>query len=234
MSELDGIIVGADANQEWLLPWWWNHFTRHNQLPVAFVDFGCSDEKKKWCAERGKLISLIDLSDWVKDAVEVDEALRERWETRYGDHFWQYRKAWFKKPIACLKSPFQRSLWMDLDCEVLQSVQPLLDGCNHPSGIALAFDRASLGTPPIYNSGVIAFRKGAWVIEEWARQSLERNGEFRGDQDLLSQIIFDAKLTIQEWPAIYNWHVGYGLEPKAVIDHWLGDRGKAALRIQIE
>ena len=57
-KQMDGIVVGADLTQEWLLPWWWSHYSRFNSLPVAFIDFGMSDEMKKWCQERGELIPL--------------------------------------------------------------------------------------------------------------------------------------------------------------------------------
>lgn len=65
-----------------------------------------------------------------------------------------------------------------------------MDGLLKVPGIALARDHAALAPRfPIYNSGVIVFQKNDPLIFEWAKQSIEKNELFRGDQDLLSQII---------------------------------------------
>ena len=230
----DGIIVGSDICQEWLLPWWLENALRHNRYPIAFVDFGLSAEKKQWCRERGELIPLLIADIFVKEREELGSSIIEQWEARYGENFWDFRKAWFKKPLACLQSPFQRTLWIDLDCEILGPLNPVFEACEHPSGIAMVKDQAaSPSSFPIYNSGVIAFQRENSIIKEWGDQSFERNGEFRGDQDLLSRIIFEQNFSISELPFIYNWNVGFGTHPDTVICHWLGETGKLALRNQI-
>jgi hypothetical protein len=222
-----GILVGSDARQEWLLPWWWENFRRHNQYPVSFVDFGLSQEKKAWCRERGELIALRTPPLFVKDREEVCGALAEGWESHYPDTFWASREAWFKKPLACLQSPYERTIWCDLDCEVVQPLDGLMRACDDVSGIALAKDFSS---QEMYNSGVIVFQKNHPLIQEWAKQSIEKNGLFRGDQDLLSQIIAEKGLSICELSPIYNWSVGFGKREDVVIYHWLGDAAKSALR----
>lgn len=232
LQELDGIVVGSDISQEWLLPWWWDNIRKHNDHPVTFVDFGLSEVKKKWCRERGELISLPLFDFLIKDKEEISLTIADKWEGRYGENFWQYRKAWFKKPAACLQSPYRRTVWLDLDCEVLGSLDKLFEASDHSSGFAIVKDReAPSSSFPIYNSGVIAFRRNLPLMNHWAEQSFANNGEFRGDQDLLSEII--QNIPICELPCIYNWHVGYGMNPDAVICHWIGDLGKQMLRDQI-
>ena len=49
LKEGDGVIVGSDYSQEWLLPWWWENYTKHNRYPVTFVDFGLSQEPIELC-----------------------------------------------------------------------------------------------------------------------------------------------------------------------------------------
>lgn len=225
----EGIIVGSDRMQEWLLPWWWENYHKHNHYPVAFFDFGLSEAMKQWCQARGSLLKLPLADIFIKDREEVHPSIASKWESQYGETFWNSRKTWFKKPFACLRSPFEKTVWLDLDCEVLGPLDFLFQSCNHPSGIALARDRIA----STYNSGVVAFRRGAAIIQEWATQSLNKTDAFRGDQDLLSQIIADRKLSICELPPIYNWNVGYGINPDTVICHWLGDAGKQALRNQL-
>jgi hypothetical protein len=196
---MEGIIVGCDLFQEWLLPWWWENYRRHNRYPIAFFDFGLSERMKAWCRERGEFIKLPGIL--IKDREEVPPALVHEWESLYGDAFWNCREAWFKKPLACLGSPFERSVWLDLDCEVLGPLAFLFQACLHPSGLALAKDQ----TAATYNSGVIAFQNGCSLVEEWADQSVEKADAFRGDQDLLSHIIADKKASICELPSTYNW-----------------------------
>lgn len=92
MNEPFGILVGSNARQEWLLSWWWENYRRHNNDPVSFVDFGLSAEKKEWCKERGRLISLRMPPLFVKDRDEVDTALVEEWESRFPDLFGNLEK----------------------------------------------------------------------------------------------------------------------------------------------
>lgn len=227
MNEPFGILVGSNARQEWLLSWWWENYHRHNSYPVSFVDFGLSEEKKRWCKERGQLIPLRMPPLFVKDRNEVSPTLVEEWESRFPDLFWESREAWFKKPQACLQSPYKKTIWIDLDCEVVKPLEDLWK----LRGIALAKDHAALAPRfPIYNSGVIIFQNNHPLIVEWAKQSIEKNEFFRGDQDLLSQIIAEKKHPICELPAIYNWSVGDGESAEVAIYHWLGEAAKSALR----
>jgi hypothetical protein len=224
---MEGIIVGCDLFQEWLLPWWWDNYRKHNGYPVAFFDFGLSERMKEWCRERGDLIKLPGIL--IKDREEMTPSLVREWESHYGDNFWNCREAWFKKPLACRRSPFERTVWLDLDCEVLGPLDFLFQACGHPSGFSIAKDF----TVPTYNSGVIAFQSTCTLIQEWASQSVEQAGAFRGDQDLLFHIICDKQIPVCELPLIYNWNVGYGPNPDAVICHWLGKFAKVALRNQL-
>lgn len=230
----DGIVVGSDISQEWLLPWWWGNLMKHNDYPVTFVDFGLSEQMKNWCRERGSLISLPLLDFLIKDKEEVSSSLSEKWESHYGENFWEHRKAWFKKPLACLQSPYLRTIWLDLDCEVLGSLKDLFAASDHWSGFAIVKDREAPALSfPMYNSGVISFRRNLALLNTWAEQSIKSNGSFRGDQDLLSQIIKIQNVPICELSYIYNWHVSFGMNSEAVICHWIGDRGKQILRDQI-
>ena len=200
---------------------------------MAFADFGLSKEKKKWCRARGELFPVHTPPFFVKDRIDVGDALAEEWESRCADTFWESREAWFKKPHACAHSPFELTLWMDLDCEITGSLEGIWAAFNEASGVLLAKDQ---GVPDqtysIYNSGVIAFRKNHPLILEWARQSIDRNGSFRGDQDLLSLIIAERQIPVGELPPIYNWSIGFGMRKDIVVYHWLGAAAKSVLRDQ--
>lgn len=228
-----GIIVGSDQTQEWLLPWWWEHYSHHNSYPIVFVDFGLSFEAKAWCRERGQLVSLR-MVDFAAEQAEIDPSLVKEWEDQFGTSFWQSRGAWFKKPLACLQSPFERSIWIDLDCEIRGSIAPLFDLADHPSGIALTKD--SFDEPityQIFNSGVIVFRNKLPLISEWANQSLQLNHLFRGDQELLSYLIAKQQLKIAELAPIYNWSRCQEDHSNVIIHHWHGEHGRSMIKHQL-
>lgn len=228
-----GILVGSDQTQEWLLPWWWGHYSRHNAYPVAFVDFGLSEEKKWWCRERGELIPLRVL-DFAAGQQEIAPDLIKQWEAQFGKTFWQSRGAWFKKPLACLQAPFEKSIWVDLDCEIRGPIGLLFDLADHPSGIAMANDSWNEAMSyQVYNSGVIVFRQNLLLLQEWAQKSFDQNHRFRGDQELLSHLIAEKQLEIAEVPPFYNWSRYWGEEPKAVIRHWHGEFGRSVIRHEL-
>lgn len=228
ISEKNGIVVGSDLTQEWLLPWWWRHYNAFNPYPVVFVDFGMSEKMKAWCREHGKLIPLLVADIFVADKQEIDPRLVDEMEKACGKNFWPSRHAWFKKPLACLQSPFRKSIWIDLDCQVRGPVSRLFDLCEE--SLAIAVDPCHLLS---YNSGVMVFKHGLDILETWADQAFERNHEFRGDQDVLTAIIHEKNVKITEVPAIYNWSRCSQANPDAVILHWHGPQGKSEITHQI-
>lgn len=62
---IQGVITGCNQNHEWLLKGWWHHFSKHNTLPVAFVDFGMSASAKAWCEKKGQVISMDPNVSWI-------------------------------------------------------------------------------------------------------------------------------------------------------------------------
>jgi hypothetical protein len=225
----DGVIVGANERQEWLLPWWWRNFSKYNRLPVCFIDFGLSPAMRDWCQERGQLHKLALRDLFIQDRDEVSSDRVSTWEAKYPDTFWDSRKGWFKKPAACLASPFERTIWLDNDCEVAAPLHDLFQACEHPAKIALAKDQ-NVST---YNSGVIVFQKQHPLLVEWAEQALTQNGSFRGDQDLLTAIIQEQQWPICELPSIYNWSMGYGRNKDVVIYHWWGEAAKTLIGFEM-
>lgn len=224
----DGVIVGADISQEWLLPWWWDHYRRTNDAPVTFVDFGMTDEKRDWCRERGLWVALPVTDIFVAEKSECDATVYGEWEKNYGKVFWESRNSWFKKPLACLLTSYRRSIWIDLDCEVRDSIEVLFPLCDHEVGLSMARD-----VKKGYNSGVLVFRQGIPLIETWADGSFERNRDFRGDQEVLSRIIEEQKLVFPEVPQVYNWSRLYNDHPDVKIYHLHGCTGKDVIHFQM-
>lgn len=230
-----GILCGTDQAQEWLLPWWWSRLRDHNHHPVAFCDFGMSDEARSWCRERGELIKLAFFSKEAAPKENFSSDFIQEWEKNYTDAVWHLRHAWFKKPLACLQSPFQRSLWLDLDCEVLGPLDDLFDFCCAESQIGIMREFAHSHHPrfhpeALYNSGVIVFEHNAPLIEKWACGAIELTDRFGGDDVLISHLINVLKIPVEEIPEIYNWRISQGINLNAVIWHWHRDGGKTFIR----
>lgn len=236
LRDTDGIVVGADISQEWLLPWWWKNYRKYNSNPVAFVDFGLSFEKKEWCRERGELIPLRIFDDFVTDREAVAPKQVQYWEGDLGKAFWSFRSAWFKKPLACLQSPFQRSVWIDLDCEIRGSIHKLFEYADAQPGLGMVRDYGSLLSDldyPIYNSGVIPFQRNLALMTHWAQNCIEQNSAFKGDQEVFSYMIAQDKISISEIHPIYNWSRLREESGEEIILHWHGVHGKNVIKSQI-
>ena len=220
-----GIVAASDLTQEWILPWWWDNYRKHNSYPVAFVDLGMSFEMKAWCKKRGELIPLR-VVDFASGKEEIDPPLAKQWKEDHGTFFWDYRNAWFKKPLACLKSPFQKTIWIDIDCEIRGALQPLFKY----EGLAMAKDWNN-ASKEVYNSGVIVFDQGSLpLIQEWADGCFKDHASFPGDQDILSDIIAKKGVRIGQIPDEYNWSRCREVNPDAIINHWHGPIGKFIIR----
>ena len=226
----DGVLVGADAAQEWLLPWWWKHYTLHNSHPVSWVDLGLSPSMRDWCKDRGELLVLRIADIFVASREEIAPQYASQWEEQFGITFWQCRNAWFKKPAALLQTPYERTLWIDVDCEIRGSLTPLFALCDPPISISMRIDRYSTSAgDPIYNSGVISNRRGLPLMENWAELAFDCNAQFMGDQDILSHIIAKEKVSVRPLPSIYH-RFRSEEEEGAIIIHWTGPHGKQAIQ----
>ena len=221
---MDGIIVAADISQEWMLPWWWAHYREYNSHPVAFVDLGMSFEKKEWCRTRGQHIPLR-VADFAAEESGVDPNVSKKWAGNNVEEFWEWRNTWFKKPLACLLSPFQRTIWLDLDCEVRGALLPLFR-----YSFAMAKDQLQPQNYINYNSGVIAFHRNHPLLRDWADGCLRLHRDFRGDQEVLSYLIANKKAKIAILPPRFNWSRLRKDNPRAIVLHWHGAVGKSVIR----
>lgn len=225
LRDENGILVGSDISQEWLLPWWWKRYSGHNQYPVAFIDFGMSADKKKWCQERGELIPLQLSADFIFQKEEMNPKTVEELETKYEESFWESRSAWFKKPFALLQTPFNKTIWLDLDCEVRGSLEPLFA---YAEPLSLLKE-----TEIIYNSGVIPYEKDLDLIIDWAKACIEGNKTFRGDQEVLSHLIKEKNISIRHLPKEYNWSREKPESDSMLIYHLHDAVGKSVIRHQL-
>jgi hypothetical protein len=223
-----GVIVGTDSHLEWLLPWWWQRYEACNTLPVVFADFGMTDKAKKWCEEHGEVLEITESCSLV--------TLMKEWGDSYGVSYDTARKAWFKKALACLRSPFDETVWIDLDCEILSSIDPIFSYLEEKD---LAIARTELSIPEgfapkvkgledplIFNGGVIVFRKESELIKKWVQTTLKDFHLYWGDDYILSIIVHLNEDKVELLPTIYNWRLMDGIPLYAKIVHWSGEWGK--------
>lgn len=221
-----GILVGCDLLCEWLLPWWWERYSEDNDLPVCFADFGMSKRGKKWCEARGIFLPLLTLTKELKvcEKKNIDPNLVKRWENEVTPA-WEKRASWFKKPFAFENTPFEETLWLDLDCEVLGNIEEIFAYLADKT-IALYQQSYFKNDEDYFNSGVVCFRKNARFIPLWRKSSLENNHLFWGDQDILSEILNREKIPVSYLPEKYNCLMYKGLQLGAKIFHWAAPWGK--------
>lgn len=205
-----GILVPVCENQQDLVPWWWWAYARHNRWPVIFVDFGMNAATRRWCEARGRVM--------------CSGAPREV-------------PGWFRKPFAILKSPFRRTVWVDLDCEVRGDAARLASLA--PGGMALGRDWSYPAAlhhrlpfkGPCWSSALVAVEHGSPLVPEWARAVLEKKDKFRGDQEVLSALLHERKGdALAEIPLELLRSRQEGEDDGLVAMHWSGPGGKAAIR----
>ncbi len=251
-----GVIVGCSCSQEWLLPWWWMHFQMHNsEYPVTFFDFGDMTQLgKNWCSKRGRLETLPknSIGRFIAPRQNIPSRHVVFWESHKNLNVWEARVSWFQKPFACLHSPYKKTLWIDLDCQVRKSIAPLFVFCDTPYEVAMVEEPAYimklhrdvgelLEQEIEYNAGVIAFNHGANLIQSWARKCLECNQTLRGDQEVFSRLLFEKGIKILPIPPSYVERSSYSpitlvisqVGESNIIVHWAGSH-KQLIRISIE
>lgn len=237
-AEEAGVLVGTNAKQEWLLPWWWENYSRHNAFPVTFVDLGLSEGGRAFCQDKGRLVSIPSFN-FLGERDQTKEERAQFWESIYeGRSWWNKRGVWHHKPIALLQTPYEYTLWLDADCEVQADLSPLFKQialhrqlllCPEPEE-AQDFDREKGHLFPeeiLFNSGVIGYVRGSNNILSWAQQTLTEHGSHWGDQNLLSRLIYKENWPVQILDRVYNWRaLAHGKNPDAKITHWVGEAGK--------
>ena len=219
----EGIVVACDQNQEWLLSWWWEHYSRHNSYPVLFVDIGMSEKGRAWCSERGACVPL-DVEGFCEKPISPENA--RAWENQITSIL-SFRSTLLKKPFAFRQSPFALSLWLDLDCQIKGPLDPLFYLLHF--GVDFSVRKVEIPTLT-FSSGVVAFRKDSRVLASWLEEIVERNDRHIHDEAALTQLLMKDGVSFMELPSIYNWNPLHGNNPQAVILHLQGGFLKGELR----
>ena len=231
----DGVITGCNETMEWMLKWWWKHYSATNDLPVTFLDFGLSKSARMWCEKRMHVIACPIPKQFEKEARSFP--LPTSWSVTWREKRLTERKFWFTKICSLLKTPYSRSLWVDIDCKFLEKIDAIFDMCNNPNGIALGLDTKETITSwkklgllkkkaKGYQAGLILFKKGSPFIEKWALCCQKEYTIEYADQTLLNSIIERDNIDIFLIPEQYHWLYPNYIPEGVRLIHYAGGEAK--------
>lgn len=208
-------LTGCDENTEWMLKWWWNEYSKHNDIPVLFANFGVSEKTLQWAYQT------------FDDVINI---------TPHPD------KNWFLKPKAMEVASWsaKKICWIDTDCQVLRRISTIFN-YSQPNKLGMVQDlpwtkrRGSVW----HNSGVVLFEGCPQILKDW-KKAID-NSPTVGDQEVLHLMMGDDALKrrvyIEDLPNIYNWLRiqlldGHDSSKKKIV-HWTGHKGKQQIRKMI-
>ncbi len=155
-------MTGCEKSQEKFLKPWFENYTKHNDYPVTFCDFGMSEKAAAWCKQNGTLLKAKS------------------------------------KAFALPKSPYENTIWTDINCVIKQTIGPLFEMSQVKDGFAISYSQAQ--TPL---SGVIAFTQNSPVISSWQEWCIKnKNGT---DESNLSLLLKENAFQITQFSEKYHW-----------------------------
>ena len=202
-----GVVTMCDFAMEWLLPWWLTNFRKHNpRLPVAFADYGMSEEGLAFARKHGPVYA-------------VNKPASPMWD---------------RLPFVMLDSPFQQTVMMDADCEVKADLMPLFHMTENRLGLTIDpynhWSREYFDPP--FAAGMMVCTHGDPIVLDWARYLLRGWGKYRSCMEALNHCLADRKRSRVGMPVTidrsWQWlrlddRDGDG---EAKIIHWTGPDGK--------
>ena len=205
-------LTGCDEITEWMLPWFLENYSKHNNTPLIFANFGVSKD----CL---KAIKDKSLSNPIKHIIDM---------TKITD------KGWFKKPKSMLEASkiCEYTCWIDTDFEILTNMSSVFNYVEE-NRLGMVEDKPWSAREGVqwHNSGVVAMLRTPSILNEWRSACLRT--KYNGDQEVLHALLIHPlkRLThIQTLPNKYNvlrlQHIDKTVPKDPLIYHWTGYKGK--------
>ncbi|MCB1106973.1 MAG: hypothetical protein KDK76_02635 [Chlamydiia bacterium] len=234
-----GVLTGCNQEQEWMLKWWWNHYSKHNDYPVTFCDFGMSLPAKKWCEKRGNVLT------YNPQFLLKEKSQKAPWANHIAMNTWNKRHIWFSKAFILEKSPYEKTVWTDLDCEILQNIAPLFEMTACKDGFAIAHDSDENNEKARHINilkegvqglqvGVLSFTKGSPVIPAWINYCMKHLDTEISEQTAISHLLHKTPFDITTFSSKYNWLIPENSTSDVVIKHHTGHSRKRKLFIEMK
>ena len=217
-----GALVFCDKTQEIYLPWWYDHYSKTNDYPVAIIDFGMSEKGKKWANSIGQRIEMEPVK---LDLEPPPDFMLDEWKAFTRNDYLRARPIWLSKPFALQKTPFEHTVYLDLDCEVKADLEPLF---RVPFGLVpLAQDTLKCWTErgitmpehQRYNTGVLAYEKHCPIVKAWASMIEECSCHFWSEQEALMETLRQKEFTVIELPERFNAFPDQKVDDAHIIHH---------------
>ena len=146
------ILTGVDTNHEHLIEWWVDNALRHNPNEnIGVWDFGMSFDKRE-------KIKIDYPNVWLSTPLDKHNT-----------------SGWFYKLHAVIEAPEKRVAWLDVDCEILTSIEDVFD-LVPPDMIGLTRDIVRANW---WATGVIVVNDRPKLLYDWNYRL--NAGNIRGD-----------------------------------------------------
>ena len=167
-----GVVTIVAREQCNMLPWWWNNYCKHNTKPVTFI-----------------------LLEPIPEVIELAQTLGN---VKVMNRITERINGWFRKPFALVRSPYKKTLYIELDIEVRGCIDTMFP---QDGRIYLKEDYNSpkcwlpkeIKDIPQMNAGLIGYNYGEKLIEDWCHGIVASEERYRGDQEYLNMAIYYSK-----------------------------------------
>ncbi len=206
----DCVLTGCDFNTEWQLNWFIENYGTHENRPLIIADFGMSEQYLKYVSNHPRVNGIMNLT-----------------KTK--------EQGWFNKPIAMFNSPADKTVWVDTDCEIKTSLNPLFRMIVR-NKLNMVEDKpwTKRRKETWHNSGVVGFIGRPEILHTWCN-AIRANPNV-GDQEVLHGLLNPiTRIThINDIPS--EWNVMRlatdedGYTGPISIQHHTGSKGKVKIR----
>ncbi|PCI77178.1 hypothetical protein COB21_03325 [Candidatus Aerophobetes bacterium] len=236
-----GIITGCDYKQEWMLKWWLYHAKKNSRLPLSVIDFGMSKSAKIFLQSR---VHIIDGSKALNPFLKPSSYIfPSNWPENWKQDATSQRPFYFAKILATQLSPYTQSLWVDVDCKIIENPIGAFAYIDEAQGLSMALDdpqtalrwkKENLIRPVsiAYQAGVIAFNKNSPLMEKWRSLCINLYNKEYSEQTALSNHLLENNLCINTMPSFFN-HLRPQENIRASIAHYGGQWHKLCLLREI-
>ncbi len=157
-----GVMTGCKESHEKYLESWFENYSKHNNYPVTFCDFGMSEKARTFCKKHGTILQASS------------------------------------KVIALPKSPYENTVWTDINCEIKQTLCPLFEMTSVEDGFAISYSKQQQP-----QCGVIAFKRTSPVILNWHACSIKNKNET--DENTLNFLLKEKTFLITHFSERFLW-----------------------------
>ena len=227
-----GVLIGCDREQEKFLRYWYQNYRAFNNFPVAILDLGMSSAGKRIAQKIGRVIQVDQLP--CPSPLEKICSKAQKYYVRF------VQKPSYLRVLNLHRTPFDKTIMLDIDTEIRGYLGHLFDLINIPAGFAAnifkdhiqqkAKEDGLISPHETYYSCMIAYTKDSPIIGAWQKQTLNTT-PFLGDDVTLSKAIAKHNLNINLIPTHYNrlYTDPMVVCPSTKIIHFNGPEGKIAL-----